>query len=181
VFGDLLSILEPDRRLHSVAVGMKVASIAQLVPAHLRPDLIAAGTLHDIGYGQISTGFHPIDGARYLAGLGFSSVVCHLVAHHSASSIEAVERGIDSSVFDAFKVGDFKATDLDDVSRAHAALWWADMTTGPRGQDVVVKDRLDEICSRYGPNDPVTRFIGRAREKLMKAGQWPIGSIQVPV
>src|SRR4051812_12470414 len=83
VFGDLLSSLEPDRMQHSVAVGRKVASVAHLVPAHLRSDLIVAGTLHDIGYGQPISGFHPIDGARYLAKLGFSTMVCHLVAHHS--------------------------------------------------------------------------------------------------
>ena len=165
---------------HSIAVGRKVATIAHLVPPHLRSDLIVAGTLHDIGYGHPTSGFHPIDGARYLAKLGFSSLVCHLVAHHSASSDEADERGIRLSVFDEFAVDDSGIWGMEGVGRAHRALWWADMTTGPQGQDVVVADRLDEICSRYGPSDPVTRFIGRVRVKLLNAGQSPIGSIQIP-
>jgi hypothetical protein len=180
VFGDLLSSLQPERMQHSVAVGRKVASVAHLVPAHLRSDLIAAGTLHDIGYSHPTTGFHPIDGARYLADLGFTSLVCHLVAHHSASSIEAEERGINISVFDEFRISDAGICGMDGVGRAHSVLWWADMTTGPQGQDVVVADRLDEICARYGPTDPVTRFVGRARQELTNAGQSPMGSIHVP-
>jgi hypothetical protein len=55
------------------------------------------------------------------------------------------------------------------------------MTTGPQGQDVTVADRLHEICARYGPDDLMTRFIGRARDVLLKAGQSPVGSIHVPV
>ncbi|MGS0684606.1 HD domain-containing protein [Nakamurella sp. GG22] len=165
---------------HSIAVGRKVSSIAHLAPARLRPDLIVAGTLHDIGYGHPTSGFHPIDGARYLAGLGFSSLVCHLVAHHSASSDEAEERGISAAVFEQFAVDDPRLGGMESVGRAHAALWWADLTTGPQGQDMVVEDRLDEICGRYGPDDTVTRFINRVRQKLINAGQSPIGSIQVP-
>ena len=94
--------------------------------------------------------------------------------HHSASSLEADERGIDRSVFDEFEV------DVD-LGQAHAVLWWADMTTGPQGQRVTVEERLAEICERYGPDDVVTRFVGRARDVLLKAGQSPVGSIQVPV
>jgi hypothetical protein len=59
-------------------------------------------------------------------------------------------------------------------------LWWADTTTGAR-QDVTVEHRLGEICARYGPGDVVTRFIGRARQQLLAAGQSPVGSIQVPL
>jgi len=71
VFADLLASLHPDRMQHSITVGRKVASVAHLVPAPLRSDLIVAGTLHDIGYGHPISGFHPIDGARYLAKLAF--------------------------------------------------------------------------------------------------------------
>ncbi len=180
VFDDLLSVLGSDRRQHSIAVGAKIASVAHVVPPHLRSDLIVAGTLHDIGYGHQASGFHAIDGARYLAKLGFSRLVCHLVAHHSASSDEAQERGISRSVFKEFQIDDPSIIGKDGVGEAHGVLWWADMTTGPQGQDVAVADRLEEICSRYGPDDPVTRFIDRARNKLMNAGQSPIGSIQVP-
>jgi hypothetical protein len=66
-----------------------------------------------------------------------------------------------------------------DLTEAHAVLWWADLTTGPQGQSVTVENRLNEICSRYGPDHVVTRFVGRTRPILLAAGQSPIGSIQV--
>lgn len=174
VYSDQLGGFTDDRRRHSVAVGRKAAFASELVEASVRADLVSAATLHDIGYGHVDTGFHPLDGARYLRSIGFSPSVCHLVIHHSASSLQADERGLDRSIFDEF------AVDVD-PGAAHAVLWWADMTTGPRGEDVTVEDRLAEICERYGPDELVTRFIGRAREVLLKAGQSPVGSIQVPV
>ena len=151
-----------------------------LVQADLRADLVIAATLHDIGYGHPASGFHPIDGARFLADQGFSKVVCHLVAHHSASSLEAEERGLDLDIFREFGVSR-EITNSAGIEVAHAILWWADLTTSPDGEDVDVTDRLNEICARYGPNDPVTRFVERARDILVDAGQLPIGSIQVPV
>lgn len=172
MFADELRSLGPDRRAHSLAVGRKAAGASHLVAPAQRGDLVTAATLHDIGYGYPTTSLHALDGARYLASVGFSPVVCHLVAHHSASTFEARERGVDIALYDAFR------SDVD-LRSASAVLWWADMTTGPQGQDVTVEERLDEICSRYGPDDPVTRFIGRAREVLLAAGQSPAGSIQV--
>ena len=57
----------------------------------LRAELVAAAVLHDIGYSHVDTGLHALDGARFLAGLGFSRVVCNLVVHHTASTFEAEE------------------------------------------------------------------------------------------
>ena len=171
-YADLLTSLKDDRRAHSIAVGQRSAGAAKPVRPALRADLIAAATLHDIGYGHVDTGLHPLDGARFLAGLGFSPVVCNLVVHHSASTFEAEERGVDLAVYREFAVDQ-------DLGAAHAVLWWADMTTGPQGQDVTVEARLDEITDRYGPEDVVTRFVERARPALLAAGQSPSGSIQV--
>src|SRR6478752_4231416 len=124
LYGELLAAMMPDRRAHSLAVGRKVTAAAHIAPKSQRSDLVAAAYLHDIGYCHLQSGFHPIDGAQFLAQQGFSRAVCHLVAHHSASVEEAKERGIDLSVFAQFAVGK-------DLGRAHAILWWADMTTGP--------------------------------------------------
>lgn len=74
-------------------------SITVAARAAQRAGLVAAAALHDIGYGHVDTGFHPLDGARYLARNGFSRVICNLVAHHSVSILEAEERGIDLSVY----------------------------------------------------------------------------------
>lgn len=173
LYGDLLALLEEDRQAHSLAVGRKATAEAHRVEPALRSDLVAAAVLHDIGYAHVETGFHALDGARFLARQGFSTPVCHLVAHHSASTYEAEERGLDLDLY-----ADFAVTQ--DVRRAHAVLWWADMTTGPKGQTMTVEDRLDEICNRYGEGDLITRFIRRARSTLLEAGQSPTGSIQVP-
>lgn len=169
LFNDLLCSLDDARRQHSLAVGHKVASVAHLVPAFLRADLVVAATLHDIGYSSPSTGHHAIDGAALLAERGFSGVVCNLVAHHSASTFEAVQRGLSLSEYERF------AVDVD-LAEAQSVLWWADMTTGPLGSTVTVEDRLLEICSRYGGHDVVTQFIDRARPVLLAAGQSPLSS-----
>ena len=157
-YGDLLAALKDDRRAaHPLTVGRKAEAAAAGIAPALRADLTAAAVLHDVGYGHVETGFHPLDGARFLARAGFSAVVCNLVVHHSASTYEVDQ----------------------DLSAAHAVLWWADLTTGPHGQGVTVEDRLDEICARYGPDDVVTRFVSRARAVLLAAGQSPVGSIRV--
>jgi len=172
-YSDLLVALEGDRQRHSLAVGRKVQSKVMHVAPALRADLVAAAVLHDVGYGHPATGFHPLDGARFLATQGFSQTVCHLVVHHSGSTFEAEERGVGLAVYADFAVNR-------NLGAAHALLWWADMTTGPQGQDLTVEERLEEIRARYGPDDVVTRFIARARPVLLAAGQSPVGSIQVP-
>ena len=159
--------------MFSVEVGRKVAAAVGILPADLRDETSIAGLLHDIGYAYPDTGLHQLDGARFLSSAGYSSIVCHLVAHHSASTLEAEERGMDLAVFDEFAVDR-------DLRAASQLVWWADMTTGPTGDTVAVEDRLDEICARYGPGDIVTRFIERARPLLTATCQSPAGSIHVP-
>lgn len=169
-FADLLDDLEHDRRAHCLEVGRKVAGVSGRAPAWVRAELVAAALLHDIGYAHPTTGFHALDGARFLTSVGFSSVVCCLVLNHSASTYEAEVRGIASSVYTEFAVER-------DLTAVHPLLWWADMTTGPQGQTLTVEQRLDEICERYGPGDLVTEFIGRARPVLLAAGQPLTGSM----
>lgn len=62
-----------------------------------------------------------------------------------------------------------------DLGPAHAVLWWADLATGPQGQDVTVEDRLAEILTRYEPDDPVARFVTRNQPLLLAAGQTRLG------
>ena len=62
-----------------------VAGTAERVAASLALSgeaLVSAAWLHDIGYAPdvVETGFHPLDGARYLAGLGAPERVVNLVA-----------------------------------------------------------------------------------------------------
>lgn len=126
--------------------------------------LVAAAWLHDIGYApQVAeTGFHPLDGARFLRSRGVDERVCALVAHHSAAMLKAELRGL----------ADQLAAEFDrEVSPVADALWFCDMTTGPDGQRVTVDERFDEIRARYGPGHVVTEFITRAAPVLSEAAR----------
>ena len=130
--------------------------------APVRGTLVAAAWLHDVGYAPAveDTGFHPLDGARYLRRLGLDEEVVRLVAHHSFAMLEAGERGLDGELAAEFPPGDPVLTD---------ALCFVDMTTSPDGELVEPDDRLAEIQARYGPGDVVTRFIDRARPDILAA------------
>jgi hypothetical protein len=126
----------------------------------LPDDLVAAAWLHDIGYapGLAETGFHPLDGARYLRRQGVDAQVVSLVAHHSCAHIEAEVRGLGSALASEFPPADPGLSD---------ALLYCDMTTGPDGDFVRPADRLVEIRGRYGPDHEVTRFVERAASEIL--------------
>ncbi len=147
-------------------------SVAELLPEHLRADAVTAAYLHDVGYGHVDTGFHPIDGARLLRSLGYSAVVCHIVAFHTAAVVEADVRGLDPRAFDEFELEGVPGLDL-----ADDFMWWADLSTGPSGQDFTVDERISEILSRYEPGSVVHTAISRAEPRLRAAAQRAAGSM----
>jgi hypothetical protein len=125
--------------------------------------LEAAAWLHDIGYSPdlVKTGFHPLDGARYLRDVHQADPrLCCLVGQHSYASLEAEERGLADELAREFPPGDPTLGD---------ALSYCDMTTSPNGHVVSVQDRLAEITQRYGPGSVVTRFIRKARPQLISS------------
>lgn len=152
----------PRRWAHSQAVGRKAESIASAFGADADA-LISAAWLHDIGYapGLAVTGFHPLDGARYLRDKTAAEPrVCSLVAYHSCAAIEARNR----------EMADVLAAEFEPVGGLLAdALTFADMTTSPDGTPVAVEDRLAEILDRYGPGDVVTRSISEASPDIRRA------------
>ncbi len=168
----LLAPLTDSRRAHSLAVGRRMESIADQLPEHLRSDAIDAAYLHDVGYGHPVTGFHPIDGARLLKSLGYSPVVCHLVAFHTAAVVEAEVRGIDLGAFDEFRLEDVVGLD-----RADDFMWWSDLSTGPNGEPFSVDERIDEILTRYEPGSIVHTAISRSAPLLRAAVQRVSGSM----
>jgi HD superfamily phosphodiesterase len=59
--------------------------------------LRAAAVLHDVGYAPrlATTGFHPLDGARFLRDVhGGDERLVRLVANHSFALLEAEARGL---------------------------------------------------------------------------------------
>jgi HD domain len=126
----------------------------------LPDDLVAAAWLHDIGYAPelAETGFHPLDGARYLRRAGVAGPVVSLVAYHSCAQIEADIRGLAAELAAEFSPAGPLLTD---------ALLYCDMTTGPDGDHVRPADRLAEIRRRYGPGHAVTRFAEKAAPEIL--------------
>ena len=110
--------------------------------------LVPAALLHDVGYAPslAVTGFHPLDGARFVRDAGFLELAS-LVAHHTGARNEAALRGI-PELLDEFPFED---------SLMQRALTYCDLTTGPTGMPTNVRDRVDEICQRYGADHVVSR------------------------
>lgn len=149
----------PRRWAHSQGVAAQARGLAPILGKDT--DLvIAAAWLHDIGYAPdlIDTGFHPLDGARYLSDTRQASdMLCRLVAHHSGAMIEAAEYGLADQLAREFEPAPGDLTD---------ALTYCDMVTGPDGQQFSVEQRLAEIRDRYGPDDPVSRALVRSAPQL---------------
>ena len=80
----------------------------------LSDDLVAAAWLHDIGYAPelAETGFHPLDGARFLRRVGIDEQVVSLVAYHSCAQIEAEVRGLGAELASEFSPGDSLLADV---------------------------------------------------------------------
>ncbi|MFE1252103.1 HD domain-containing protein [Streptomyces sp. NPDC058735] len=154
--GELLSSSLPRRWAHSQGVAACAQTLAPLA-GNSAEVLEAAAVLHDIGYAPplASTGFHPLDGARYLRDVhGAEGRVVRLVANHSYALLEAAERGLRTELADEFPL-------LDDPLLVDA-LVYCDMTTTPDGRRTTPHERLQEILGRYGEDSVVGRFIRRA-------------------
>jgi hypothetical protein len=158
----ILQVPLPRRWAHTQGVAAQARSLAVILGDEA--DLVAAAAwLHDVGYGPDvhDTGFHPLDGARYLRDrLGAEDMVCRLVAHHSLAIIEAEERGMADELAREFAPAPSHLAD---------ALIYCDMVTGPDGQHVPVDQRLADIHARYGPDDLVSRAITRSGPLLTAA------------
>jgi HD domain len=126
--------------------------------------LAAAAVLHDVGYAPrlALTGFHPLDGARYLRDVHDADErLQRLVANHSFALVEAEDRGLRDVLETEFPL--LEAQFLVDV------LVWCDMTTTPDGEPTTAGERITEIASRYGEDSLVGRFIRRASPEIFAA------------
>src|ERR1700757_5247021 len=94
----------PRRWSHVQGVAARARSLAPILGGNA--DLLeAAAWLHDIGYAPelADTGFHPLDGARYLRDVEHvDPTLCRLVANHSCAFFEAEERGLAEALSSEF-------------------------------------------------------------------------------
>ncbi|GGO30164.1 metal-dependent phosphohydrolase, HD subdomain protein [Microbispora rosea subsp. aerata] len=154
----------PRRWAHTQGVAARAVSLAPILGDDA-DTLTAAAYLHDIGYSPelVDTGFHPLDGARYLRDVaGADERLCRLVAHHSCAVNEATERDLYDALTKEFAPEQQELAD---------ALTYCDMTTGPDGRHLDVHERLAEIHSRYGPEHLVSRSIAASTPQILAAVQ----------
>ena len=153
-----LAVALPRRWRHVQAVAARAERLRGL-PAVSGELLVAAAWLHDIGYAPrlAVTGFHPLDGARFLRDKGAGDRLASLVAHHSCAVYEARVRGLDGVL-----LAEFEAED----SPTYDALVFCDLTVGPDGELLTYQVRIDEIMQRYGPGHEVTRALELSQSDL---------------
>ncbi|WP_344981040.1 HD domain-containing protein [Streptosporangium fragile] len=152
----------PRRWAHTQGVAARAESLAPILGAEA--DLLTASAwLHDIGYAPqlVDTGFHPLDGTRYLRDVHRADdTLVRLVAHHSCAVYEVTERGLLDVLNEEF---DQERPELVE------ALTYCDMTTSPDGLPLDVDVRLAEFHSRYGPDHLVSRSIRNATPCITSA------------
>ncbi len=152
----------PRRWAHTQGVARQARTLAPILGDDA--DLLeAAAWLHDIGYAPtlVVTGFHPLDGARYLRNTEHADErLCRLVAHHTCALVEADERGIADELSEEFAAENPALTD---------ALIYCDVTTSPDGERIEADERLAEIANRYGDGHVVSTSISRATPSLLAA------------
>jgi putative nucleotidyltransferase with HDIG domain len=151
----------PIRWQHVQAVARRASLLSRA--AGLDDQLIAsAAWLHDIGYATplTRTGFHPLDGARYLRDHGWGQQICALVAHHSDARRLAGRLGFGADLSVEFPWQE---------NAAHDVLWAADTLIGPFGTPVTLEERVREIVIRYGESHVVAIQMQASRPMLEAA------------
>ncbi len=178
VAGQLLAG-DPARLSHTRGVAATASVVARVLPPAERPVLVAAAWLHDVGYAPelVRHGYHPLDGARWLADRGWDARVVGLVAHHSGARFVAAHLRLARELAD-FGVPGSATGPLAD------ALAYADQRTGRLGEPVDLDARFAEVHRRQGPGSATVRVSGvrepalraavrRTEERLARA-PWPV-------
>lgn len=154
----------PSPRLeHTLAVGYRARQLAERLglPGEVVHHLEVSGVLHDIGYGVdlVDTGHHAFDGGLFLRQHDLLSLFAPDVCWHSTAYEEGLVRNIPTP-------------DIPYPSTLrHHVLFVADFTTGPAGQQLSIRERLRDIRSRYGPEDPPVLALNMAGETLREAAR----------
>ncbi|MBS1691205.1 MAG: HD domain-containing protein [Actinobacteria bacterium] len=154
---ELLADVLPRRWSHTIGVASAAADLADILAPEDADTIVAAAWLHDIGYAPdlISTGFHPIDGAAYLATHTVTRAeVINLVAHHTGA---ARERGLHDAL------AGYPAP----AGASLAILSCADLCTGPDGAPVDPGGRNAEVLTRYPAGHPVHRAVSASGPGLV--------------
>lgn len=152
---------EGTRLAHVRTAGEVAARLAVLFDPEEAALLVAAATLHDIGYSaRIShSGFHPLDGARFLHAQGYADRLAGLVGHHSLAWMTAPP---DLLV-------ELEAQFPREDSLLADALSYADMHSAPDGRLISAQARLADIAARR-PNQVEAERAALLRAAIARVG-----------
>jgi putative nucleotidyltransferase with HDIG domain len=163
---------KPERWRHTVGVAHRAEDLVRTIGTDDPVVLLAAAWLHDIGYAAVThdTGFHPVDGARFLRRLGWPRRVVDLVANHSGARFTAAVHGL------AEAMAEFP----DEQTPLSESLTYADLTVGPSGRPMSVPERMSEMLERHGPASPnalayavrapyLTELAGRVERRMVRS------------
>lgn len=142
---------DPGRLRHVRTAGAVALLVADCVPERHLDLLLAATVLHDIGYApQVrDSGFHPLDGARWLLANGADPRVAGAVGHHS-EALALAATAEHRAALSALAAPPQAVADV---------ITYADQTTAPDGRRI----------------DPVRRVVDRRRRKPpADAAQWAV-------
>lgn len=147
---------------HSRAVARQAATASTLLDAQWSSALRDAAWLHDVGYAPraVASGFHPLDGARWLRTHGWRPEVCRLVAWHTRAGAEADIRHLKNELVTEFPPP---------PELAQAVLTWADLTSSPAGECCTPDNRIADILHRYPPESAVHRATRANLPELLAA------------
>lgn len=151
----------PQRWAHVQGVAATASEVAPVLDLQRADEIIAAAWLHDVGYSPdlATTGFHPVDGARFARDAGMPDLVVRLIAFHTGSQFEAQQRGLMAELHE-FTPPPGEVLDV---------VTFADMTTSPKGTPIEARDRVAEILTRYEPNTPVYDAVSASAPELLAA------------
>jgi hypothetical protein len=146
---------------HVQTAGAMAARVSVLFDEVEAALLVAAATLHDVGYAPAiaHTGFHPLDGAVFLRTRGMSERLVSLVAHHSEADMLGPAHG----VYDLAQRFPRESSLLAD------ALVYADMHAAPDGQVIRAEERLADIARRR-PDAVESLRAQRLRAAMTRVG-----------
>ncbi len=110
-------------------------------------NLITAALFHDVGYSEKlhQTGFHPLDGAAYLAYAGANDEVIEAVLWHSSTSRDIQFLPEINNIYQNFTPPPESNLTLKGVS-------YCDFRTSPIGQSFTFGQRIAEFQKRFGPD-----------------------------
>ncbi len=150
---DIRDYLEGDRLNHSIQC---CSHLETVLGRGLTIEEHQAVELHDIGYSPrcVSTGFHPLDGALYLAATSqFSDTQLYAILMHSdAEELVKYQSETTQALFhDVLKTINKDNSILELVTLA-------DGITDGKGKLVTPQERVADISKRYGEDNYITQI-----------------------